>query len=87
MKKYEVIFGGGYGTREVVEVEEETTDYGAILDILIDRLEEEGKEGYFISWEETSEEGGQYNDDEYVIGGNHGRILYHGGMFQINLIN
>ena len=80
MVKYLVIFG--YFS-EVVEVEEETTNAQELLDICIDRLEEQGNEGCFISWKDTIEEGGEHYEDEYIIGGNHGRLLYHGGNFRI----
>lgn len=83
MIKYEVIFG--YYGNEIIEMEERTTDYGAIVDILIDRLEEKERKGVFIEWEDTQESGnpdGHY-EDEYITGGNHGLILYHGGMFYI----
>lgn len=82
MVKYLVIFGY---LSEIVEVEEETTDYGSIVDILIDRLEEK-EEGFFLNWSDTIEEGGEHYEDEYVIGGNHGRLLYHGGNFRIEKV-
>lgn len=86
MVKYLVIFG--YFS-EIVEVEEETTNYQELIDILIDRLEEEGKEGCFIRWEEAISNGfedGKYYDDEFSEGGNHGRLLYHGGNFRIEKV-
>lgn len=83
MVKYLIIFD--YFS-EIVEVEEETTDYRALIDILIDRLEEEGKEGSFVSLSETFEEGGDIHEDKFVIGGNHGRLLYHGGNLRIEKV-
>lgn len=71
---------------DVVDMDAETTDYGSIVDRLINKLEEEGGEGVFIGWEQTKEEGGDIYPDEYVIGGNRGRLLYHGGNFHIQLI-
>lgn len=46
------------------------------VDKLIDKLESEGSTGCFVDPDE-------YNEDEYVIGGNHGLALYHGGNFHI----
>jgi hypothetical protein len=71
--------------KEVVEVEEETTDYGAILDMAIDQIEARGETGYFLEWTETVEDGNMegYYADEYVVGGNHGLLLYHAGNFRI----
>lgn len=71
---------------DVVEASEETTDYGAIVDLLIDKLEEDGCEGVFLDPEQTQEEGGDIYPDEYISGGNRGRLLYHGGNFHIQLI-
>lgn len=71
---YRVTFG--YQS-EIVYMDDETTDYGAILDACIDKLESEGKTGCFVNPDE-------YNEDEYVIGGNHGLALYTGGNFSID---
>ena len=55
------------------------------LDCIIDYLEAEGLEGWFIGANEDNgdsvvdSEGNKFYDDEYIIGGNHGRYLYHGG--------
>lgn len=46
------------------------------VDKLIDKLEAEGSTGCFVNPDE-------YNEDEYVIGGNHGLALYTGGNFRI----
>lgn len=84
MVKYEICFGN-YG-REIVEVEEETTDYGALIDLMIDSMESKEETGDFIEWEQTRESGNEdgYFEDEYITGGNHGLILYHGGNLYIN---
>lgn len=85
MVKYKVFFAY---FNEVVEMEEETTDYGAIIDKLIDSLEERACDGCFVPYEETKMSGnpdGCY-DDEYVTGGNHGLNLYHAGNFRIESI-
>ena len=58
------------------------------LDYIIDHLEDEGLEGWFIEVSTDNDdyvidiEGNKYYNDEYVIGGNHGLYLYHGGNFR-----
>lgn len=79
MAKYKIIFGTFPGEEHIVEVEEPTTDYGALIDILIDRLEAEGRKDCFRDPDDIKELGGDVYEDEYVIGGNHGLLLYHGG--------
>ena len=88
MKKYKIQFGtGSYISEErVVEVEDFENEQDA-LDKMIDQLEEEGSEGYFLELEETTEEGGDRYPDEYIIGGNNGKILYHGGNLRITELN
>ncbi|HHX66886.1 MAG TPA: hypothetical protein GX708_02375 [Gallicola sp.] len=88
MKNFKITFGNGtvWVNEEVVTVENFENEQTAI-DKMIDKLEEEGEEGCFLTWEQISEEGGDYNEDEYIIGGNHGRILYHGGILNIELIS
>ena len=84
MKKYKINFGNGTAwlNTEIVEVEDYECEQDAV-DKMIDKLESEGKEGLFLQPDEIQENGGEHYDDEYVIGGNHGRILYHGGNFNI----
>ena len=59
------------------------------LDFIIDHLESIGLEGWFIDVNIDGEdyiidaEGDKFYSDEYIIGGNHGRYLYHGGNFRI----
>lgn len=78
---YEIVYGYDMG---IVEVDRPTTDYGALVDILIDGLEDDGVgEPYLISIDKAEQE---YNPDEYVIGGNHGLALVHNGNFMINEI-
>lgn len=85
MVKYKVFFAY---FDEVVEMEEETTDYGLIVDKLIDSLEERGCDGCFVPYEETKESGNLdgCHEDEYITGGNHGLNLYHAGSFGIELM-
>lgn len=99
MAYYEIIFGSGCYEcfRYVIQTEESTTDYGALVDVLIDYLEEQNSyslldmenEYYWIDDENIGEiehEGIIIYPDEYVIGGNHGRVLLHHGTFRINEI-
>ena len=59
------------------------------LDYIIDHLEDEGLEGWFIDVNIDAEdfiidtENNKYYYDEYIIGGNHGRYLHHGGNLRI----
>lgn len=89
MAKYKVQYGSGLAwlREEIVEVDEPTTDYSAILDKAIDQIEARGEEGLFIDWKDTVEDGGDYHEDEYVVGGNHGRLLLHYGQLNIELID
>ena len=82
MTKYRVIFG--YFS-ELVEVDEPTTDYGAILDLAIDQLESDGNMGVFITDEDIERDG--ITDDAYITGGNLGLFLYDGGNFMIERVD
>lgn len=84
MRTYEIGFGNGTAWMNVekVTIEDYECEQNAI-DKIIDKLEEEGSEGCFLKPEEIAENGGEHYEDEYIIGGNHGRILYHGGNFYI----
>ena len=84
MKNYKITFGTGtaWTQSKIIQAEEWETESDAIGK-LIDILEEEGNEGNFLKWEETTEEGGEYYEDEYIIGGNHGRIFIHYGTLFI----
>ena len=88
MKNYRITFGTGtaWTKNRIVEVEDWDSESEA-MDKLIDILEEEGDESNFLKWEETVEEGGNYYDDEYIIGGNHGRIFVHYGTLFIEEVN
>mgnify|MGYP000886263739 FL=1 len=87
MKKYKINFGNGTAwlNTEIVEVEDYECEQDAV-DKMIDKLENEGSEGCFLDPSEITENGGTYPDDEYIIGGNHDRILYHGGNFLIEKV-
>lgn len=97
---YEILFGSGTYQmyRYVVETEEPTTDYGAIVDILIDYLRE-NVPGLLLDMGkyEWIEDGTRlveianpdwgFNEDEFVCGGNCGDVLVHYGDFCISIIN
>lgn len=99
MAFYEVLFGSGTYQmyRYVVETEEPTTDYGAIVDILIDYLRE-NVSGLLLDMDkyEWIEDGTRlveianpdwgFNEDEFVCGGNCGDVLVHHGDFHINRV-
>ena len=84
MVTYKVVYGcfGNFGGRvELVNVDEVTTDYGAILDMAIDQMVERGDFGSLYTIDEAEANG--WHEDEYVIGGNECYALYHGGNFLI----
>ena len=77
---YRVVYG--YQS-EVVPMDDETSDYQAVLDACIDMKEARGDKDLY-TYDEIEEEG--WNEDEYVTGGNHGLALYTGGNFMIEPI-
>ncbi len=79
---YEIVYGYQLA---IVKVDYPTTDYGALVDILIDGLEND-KVGdpYLLDLDKAEQE---YNEDEYVVGGNHGLALIHNGNFNIEPIS
>ena len=85
MEKYKITIGTGcyQPFQRIMEVEEFQGPQGA-LDKLIDNLENEGCEGFFGTQEEIDNK--ELYDDEYVIGGNHCRILKHYGIFDIKYL-
>ena len=85
MEKYKITIGTDcyQPFQKIVEVEEFEGAQEA-LDKLIDNLEKEGCEGFFGTQEEIDSK--ELYDDEYVIGGNHCRILKHYGIFNIEYL-
>lgn len=77
---YRVVYG--YQS-EVVPMDDETSDYQAVLDECIDMKEARGDKDLY-TYDEIEEEG--WNEDEYVTGGNRGLALYTGGNFMIEPI-
>jgi hypothetical protein len=84
MREYKIAFGSGTHQPyvEKIRVEDYENEQDAI-DKLIDKMEEEGNKGMFLTQEQLAENGGEFHEDEYIIGGNHGRILYHGGILSV----
>ena len=94
MAYYEIIFGSGMAwcNRYVAKTEYPTTDYGALVDALIDYAREKGYNFILTDYEYVNDDmirdldGNEYNSDEYVIGGNYGDVIIHYGEFRINEI-
>lgn len=94
MAYYEILFGSGLAwcNRYVVKTEYPTTDYGALVDALIDYAREKGYNFILTDYEYVNDDvirdsdGREYHSDEYVIGGNYGDIIIHYGEFRINEI-
>jgi len=92
---YEIVFGSGFYDcyRYITKTDYPTTDYGALVDALIDYLKEKGHRNLLDDYEMddngyvTDPEGNQWYADEYVIGGNCGDVLLHYGDFRINEIS
>ena len=49
------------------------------FDKLVDQLEADGYDGFFI----TADEADELCEDQYSIGGNHSRYVLHDGLFYI----
>ena len=97
---YEVVFGSGFAEcyRYVLKVDEDTTNYGALVDVLIDYLVEKehpsilDKDEYFYNANENAyvhklDHREIIYSDEYVEGGNCGDVLLHYGTLNINKIS
>ena len=97
---YEILFGSGTAwlNRYVVKVDEDTTDYGALTDCLIDYLAEHRHNGILDQskyvWNDEGtilvskeDEREVIYSDEFVQGGNCGDVLLHYGEFSINPIS
>ena len=99
MTYYEIIFGSGLAwcNRYVVRTEYPTTEYQALVDVLIDYAKEKGysfvpdpndyewvDEGTVFYMKANPDR--LYYPDEYVVGGNCSDVLIHYGEFRINEI-
>ena len=97
-KYYKISYGNGSAWLQsyVVKVDNPTTDYGALTDILIDWLVENDKRNildmeneYELDGDnirERKEHGWIHYPDEFIIGGNCGNVLIHYGSFDIREI-
>jgi len=96
---YRISIGTGtaYVDSFVIETDHQTTDYGALTDILIDYLVERGDSRILYEpeyeWDDEYETIHPIGDpdwviypDEFVQGGNAGNILHHYGEFRIEEI-
>ena len=94
MAYYEILFGSGLAwcNRYVAKTEYPTTDYGALVDALIDYARENKYNFILTDYEYVNDDvirdsdGREYHSDEYVIGGNYGDVIIHYGEFRINKI-
>lgn len=86
MKNYKISIGTGLAWlhEETIEVEDYDCEQDA-LDKMIDGIEDRGETGLFKTMDEIEAE--EINDDEYIIGGNHGLCLMHYGSFAIEELN
>lgn len=101
---YRFIIGTGTAWVDtyVLEVEEPTTDYGALVDMFIDWMVEkrdprimdmeneyewgDEEDGYETIYEKANPEW-KYYSDQFIQGGNCGDVLFHYGEFRIEDIS
>lgn len=95
---YKISYGTGFYWLQsyVVKVDHPTTDYGLLVDILIDWLVEHDKRNILdmdneYEWDgdnivERKDHSWVHYPDEFVIGGNCGDVLMHHGEFRIDEI-
>ena len=103
MAYYEILFGSGFYWMEryVIKTDYPTTDYGSLIDCLIDYLKEKGHRN-IITMEECQgcyqdpdngyeyiidADGNQFYSDMYFQGGNCGDFLLHFGNSDIREIS
>lgn len=94
---YEIIFGSGFYwcDKYFIHTTEPTTDYGALVDVLIDYLVEQGHRNILArdsyEWAEDGEnlivDGEILSYDTFVQGGNCSDVLMHYGEFRINPVS
>ena len=82
MKQYSISFGNGTAWPEIrmVTVEDFECEQDAV-DRMIDEIESCGDTGLFVTQDEV--DSGECGEDEYIVGGNHGRFLRHYGLLAI----
>lgn len=95
MALYRVDIGTGLAWLDsyVIETEQPTTDYGALVDVLIDYLKSVGSDAVLdpsiYEWDEdgniyyTDDPDWVMYQDEFIQGGNEGDVLYHYGVFDM----
>ena len=85
MRVFNIKFGTGLAWVEDrdITVEDFQCEQDAV-DKMIDFIEFCGDTGFFLTQDEI--DSGEYGEDEYVVGGNHGRYLHHHGYFEITEI-
>lgn len=95
---YKISYGNGtmWLQSYVVKVDRPTTDYGALIDILIDWLVENDRRNILdmennYEWDgdnirERKDHSWICYPDEFVVGGNCGNVLVHYGTFDITEI-
>ena len=82
MKQFRIRFGTGLAWTEdrTITVEDYQCEQDAV-DKMIDFIEFCGDTGYFLTQEEIDQ--CEIGEDEYIVGGNHGRFLKHYGLFSV----
>lgn len=81
-RMFKITFGNGtaWSVIRFIEIEDYQCEQDAV-DIMIDQFERDGEEGFLLT--QVDIESGDFLEDEYIIGGNHGRYLHHRGLFHI----
>lgn len=95
---YKISYGTGFAWLQsyIIKVDHPTTDYGALVDILIDYLVAHDKRNILdmdneYEWDgdnivERKDHSWVHYPDEFVVGGNCGDVLMHYGSFDIREI-
>ena len=98
---YKISYGTGFAWLQsyVIKVDNATSDYGLLTDILIDYLVEHDKRNILdmdneYEWDDNGENVVSrdkfktiHYPDEFVIGGNCGNVLMHYGSFDIREVS
>lgn len=95
---YKISYGTGFAWLQsyIIKVDHPTTDYGALIDILIDYLVAHDKRNILdmdndYEWDgdnivARNDHSWVHYPDEFVVGGNCGDVLIHHGSFDIREI-
>lgn len=86
VKRFKITFGSGLAWTYIrfVDVEDFESEQDAV-DTMIDQLEKDKEEGCFLTQDQI--DSGDYYEDEYITGGNHGLFLHHHGVFNIEEVS